>query len=87
MSRSYHATGKSVARRIRQGEPDAIHELTEKKAIKETIKQYRANYPKTRPSAKSTKLKNSFVVTTVKKVLALGKEPKQHSTRSAHGSS
>jgi len=80
MSRSYHATGRSVARRVKNGEPEAIHELTEKKAIKETIKKYRAKYPEACPSAKSTKLKNSFVVATVKKVLTPKKEPIQSTT-------
>ena len=76
MTRSYHATRKSVSRRIKNGEPEAIHELSEKKAIKYAVKKWRADYPEVPPSAKAAKLENSFVVSSVKKVLAPGRKSK-----------
>lgn len=69
MSRSYHTTRKAVARRVRNGEPEAVQELKEKNAVKFAISRWRADYPAACPSAKDTKLKNSFVVGVAKRVL------------------
>jgi hypothetical protein len=69
MSRSYHVTRRSAAIKAKAGDLGSVDEHFEKSAIKDMVKRYRKTYPKARPSAKVRKLKNSFVVGVMKKVV------------------
>jgi hypothetical protein len=74
MSRSYHITRKAAVVLARSDEPTGVQAWQEKRVVKDTTKRYRAAYPAARPSAKQTKLKNSFTVSTVKRVLERKRE-------------
>lgn len=69
MSRSYHMTGKAAGRLLREGDTAGQDELTEKKAVKESVAKYRSNYRETLKSSRDTPLRNSHVVRSAKAVL------------------